>query len=122
MSGNVIWVLAVVITAVANLSKIVRLRSGARLVGFSNLEAFQRRVGMVSAVKWLIHATFALNSRRADQPGEAFSVVVFMVIAATLVTPPMLRAAFAIAQRARNGQSLWVRTSALRKMLALEWR
>ncbi|MBK8985467.1 MAG: cation:proton antiporter [Chloroflexi bacterium] len=94
MSGN-IWVLAVVITAVAIFSKIVGCGLGARLAGFSNLEAFQLGVGMVSRGEvGLIVATFALAEGLISQ--EAFSVVVFMVIAATLVTPPMLRAAFAI--------------------------
>ncbi len=88
------WILAIVITIVAILSKIVGSGLGAKIGGYTNLESFQLGIGMVSRGEvGLIVASLALAEGFITP--ETFSVVVFMVIMATLVTPPMLRAAFA---------------------------
>ena len=88
------WILAIVITLVAILSKIIGSGLGAKLGGYTNLESFQLGVGMVSRGEvGLIVASLALVEGFITP--EIFSVAVFMVIMATLVTPPMLRAAFA---------------------------
>lgn len=93
ISGTAWW-LALVITAVAVFSKIAGCGLGAKLTGFSNREALQLGIGMVSRGEvGLIVASFALIEGLISQ--ESFSIVVFMVIVATLLTPPMLRAAFA---------------------------
>jgi Kef-type K+ transport system membrane component KefB len=87
------WVFAVVLTIVAILSKIIGSGFGARIGGFTNLESLQLGIGMVSRGEvGLIVAAFALNSGLLAQDG--FSVAVFMVIMATLVTPPLLRLSF----------------------------
>lgn len=87
------WVFAVVLTIVAILSKIVGCGLGARLGGLNNREAIQLGIGMVSRGEvGLIVAAFAVAQGVLGQ--NAFSITVFMVIVATLVTPPMLRAAF----------------------------
>ena len=87
------WIFAIVITIVAILSKIIGSGFGARISGFTNLESLQLGVGMVSRGEvGLIVAGFALANGLLDQNG--FSVVVFMVIMATLVTPPLLRLSF----------------------------
>lgn len=92
--GGEVWGLALALTAVAIFSKIVGCGLGAKIAGFPNREALQLGVGMVSRGEvGLIVATFALAEGVIGQ--AAFSAVIFMVIAATLVTPPMLRAAFA---------------------------
>ncbi|NHZ71985.1 MAG: hypothetical protein GWP17_02740, partial [Aquificales bacterium] len=88
------WILAITITVVAILSKIIGSGFGAKLGGYTNLEALQLGIGMVSRGEvGLIVATLALAEGFVTP--EVFSIVVFMVIMATLVTPPMLRAAFA---------------------------
>lgn len=88
------WIFALVITLVAIVSKIIGCGLGAKLGGYTNLESFQLGIGMVSRGEvGLIVASLALAEDFITQ--EIFSVVVFMVIMATLVTPPMLRAAFA---------------------------
>jgi Kef-type K+ transport system membrane component KefB len=93
MSGGV-WGLALVLTAVAITSKIVGCGLGGKLAGFSNREALQLGIGMVSRGEvGLIVASFALAEGLIGQ--SAFSAVIFMVIVATLVTPPLLRASFA---------------------------
>ena len=93
ISGNAWW-FAAVFTLIAIISKIAGSGLGAKIAGFANREAFQLGVGMVSRGEvGLIVASFALSSGLIDQ--EGFSIAVFMVIMATLVTPPMLRAVFA---------------------------
>jgi Kef-type K+ transport system membrane component KefB len=87
------WIFAIVITIVAILSKILGSGGGARISGFSWLESLQLGIGMVSRGEvGLIVASFALTSGLLSQ--ENFSIAVFMVIIATLVTPPMLRYSF----------------------------
>lgn len=93
ISGSAWW-FAAVFTVIAIISKIAGSGLGAKMGGFTNREAFQLGIGMVSRGEvGLIVAALALS------PGlitpEQFSIGVFMVIIATLVTPPMLRAAFA---------------------------
>ena len=93
ISGSAWW-FAIVFTLIAVISKIVGSGLGARLTGFTNREAFQLGIGMVSRGEvGLIVASFALSEALISQAN--FSIGVFMVIIATLVTPPMLRAAFA---------------------------
>lgn len=93
ISGNAWW-FAAVFTIVAIISKIGGSGLGAKIGGFTNKESFQLGIGMVSRGEvGLIVASFALLEGLISQ--EYFSIAVFMVIIATLVTPPMLRAAFA---------------------------
>lgn len=93
VSGNAWW-FAAVFTIIAVISKISGSGFGAKLAGFTNREAFQVGIGMVSRGEvGLIVASFALAQQLIS--GENFAIAVFMVIIATLVTPPMLRAAFA---------------------------
>ena len=88
------WILAVLITLVAILSKIIGSGLGAKIGGYTNLESLQLGIGMVSRGEvGLIVASLALAEGFVTP--EIFSVAVFMVIMATLLTPPMLRAAFA---------------------------
>lgn len=98
ISGSAWW-FAAVFTIIAIVSKIVGSGLGAKMGGFTNREAFQLGIGMVSRGEvGLIVAAFALSSGLITQ--EHFSIAVFMVIVATLVTPPMLRSAFAAAEKA----------------------
>jgi Kef-type K+ transport system membrane component KefB len=88
------WILAVVITIVAVLSKIIGSGGGAKLTGFTNRESLQLGIGMVSRGEvGLIVASFALSESLISSAN--FSIVVFMVIVATVVTPPLLRVSFA---------------------------
>ncbi|MCP5097736.1 MAG: cation:proton antiporter, partial [Chloroflexi bacterium] len=92
VSGTAIW-FAVALVVIAILSKIVGSGFGAQISGFSLKESFQLGVGMVSRGEvGLIVAAFALAEGFLSS--KNFAIVVFMVIVATLVTPPMLRASF----------------------------
>ncbi|MEZ4641780.1 MAG: cation:proton antiporter [Chloroflexota bacterium] len=87
------WWFALLITLAAVVSKILGSGLGAKLGGFNNREAVQLGVGMVSRGEvGLIVASFALLEGLISQ--QNFSIAVFMVIMATLLTPPMLRASF----------------------------
>jgi len=88
------WILAIVITIVAVISKILGSGGGAKLAGFTNRESLQLGIGMVSRGEvGLIVASFALSERLISSAN--FSIVVFMVIVATVITPPLLRVSFA---------------------------
>lgn len=84
---------AVTISIVAVISKIIGSGLGALIGGFNRRESLQLGIGMVSRGEvGLIVATFALSEGLLSSGN--FSIVVFMIIVATLITPPMLRAAF----------------------------
>jgi Kef-type K+ transport system membrane component KefB len=97
------WAFALLLTLVAIVSKILGCGFGGRMSGFSNREALQLGVGMVSRGEvGLIVAAFAVSQGILAQ--QNFSIVVFMVIMATLVTPPMLRAVFRESMRKSQHQ------------------
>lgn len=101
ISGSA-WIFAIVLTLVAIVSKILGCGGGGRLGGLTNRESFQLGVGMVSRGEvGLIVAAFAVGQGVLTQ--DSFSITVFMVIIATLVTPPMLRLAFAQEREAVAG-------------------
>lgn len=83
-----------VIIVVAILSKLVGSGLGARWAGFSWRESWQLGAGMVSRGEvGLIVANVGIGAGLVT--GEEFSAIVGMVLASTIVTPPMLRALFA---------------------------
>lgn len=89
-----LWIFALVLTGVAIVSKVVGSGLGALLGGFSRLDSLRLGVGMISRGEvGLIVASVALVQGFVRQ--ETFSIVVFMVIVATLVTPPLLRWTYA---------------------------
>ncbi len=83
-----------VIILVAVASKLLGSGLGARWAGFSWRESWQLGAGMVSRGEvGLIVANVGISEGLAT--GEEFSAIVGMVLASTIVTPPMLRALFA---------------------------
>jgi Kef-type K+ transport system membrane component KefB len=93
LSGNMAM-FAVVLTLIAIISKIVGAGLGARAGGFATDEALRLGLGMVSRGEvGLIVASVGLDQGLVTP--EVFTVVIIMVLVTTLVTPLMLRAAFA---------------------------
>jgi Kef-type K+ transport system membrane component KefB len=93
ISGSAWW-FALAITVVAVLSKIIGCGAGGLMSGFSRKESLRLGIGMVSRGEvGLIVASFAVAQGLLSSAN--FSIVVFMVIVATLVTPPMLRWSYA---------------------------
>lgn len=85
--------LILVIILVAILGKIAGSGLGARLAGFSWLESAQLGTGMVSRGEvGLIVAQVGMTQGLLSD--NLFSAIVGMVLATTLITPPLLRALF----------------------------
>lgn len=89
ISGS-LWIFALAITLVAIVTKVIGSGGGALLAGFNRLDALRLGVGMISRGEvGLIVASVALSQSLIQQ--DSFSVMVFMIIVATLVTPLLLR-------------------------------
>ncbi len=89
ISGE-LWLFAILLTVVAVVTKIVGSGGGALAVGFNRLDSLRLGIGMISRGEvGLIVASFALAQALMGE--ESFSVVVFMVIVATVITPMLLR-------------------------------
>ena len=107
ISGSAWW-FALTITVIAVASKIIGSGLGARLSGFNNRESLQLGIGMVSRGEvGLIVASFALIEGLILP--DNFSIIVFMVIIATILTPPMLRASFAPEKQLKTGRNRYRR-------------
>jgi Kef-type K+ transport system membrane component KefB len=83
----------VAVVAVAIVAKAVGCGGLARLFGFTNLESLRVGIGMISRGEvGLIVAGYGLSSGIIGR--EVFSASVIMVLATTMVTPPLLRLTF----------------------------
>jgi len=90
--GGYIW-LAMVLTIVAVLAKLVGSGIGAKLAGFSWKSAAGIGVGMAPRGEvTLIIASVGLSSGLIAD--KMFAVIVIVVLAATLVTPPLMKVFF----------------------------
>jgi Kef-type K+ transport system membrane component KefB len=86
--------LVIVLVIVAVVSKVLGGGLGARLGGFTNRESLRVGVGMISRGEvGLIVASVGVNAGLIKT--ELFSVVTIIVLITTLITPPLLRQAFA---------------------------
>jgi len=89
---DILFALALVVVAV--LSKVLGSGLGARLGGFTNWEALRVGTGMVSRGEvGLIVASVGVSAGLIKT--ELFSVVTFIVLVTTLITPLLLRLTFA---------------------------
>ncbi len=87
------WYLAIALTIVAIASKVIGSGLGALAGGFNRRDSLRLGVGMISRGEvGLIVGSVALAASLVQR--ETFSEIVFMVIVATLVTPPLLRLAY----------------------------
>jgi len=85
--------LALAVVAAAIAGKVVGCGGGARLAGFTGREALRIGVGMISRGEvGLIIASIGLATGLLEARG--FAIMVIMVLATTVVTPPLLRAVF----------------------------
>ena len=90
--GDLVFALA--ISAVAIVSKLLGSGLGARLGGFATGASLRLGLGMISRGEvGLIVASVGIGEGLIG--ANLFAVMVIMVLATTLVTPPLLRAAFA---------------------------
>ena len=91
-----------VIVIIAIASKLFGSGLGARWAGFEWRESWQLGAGMVSRGEvGLIVANVGIGAGLVS--GSEFSAIVGMVLATTIVTPPMLRALFAEPMKSDGG-------------------
>ena len=91
LGGRIGFTLAIVVVAIV--TKVIGCGAAARLLGFGRTEAVRVGVGMISRGEvGLIVASYGLAHEiiRVD----VFSASVIMVLATTMVTPPLLRLTF----------------------------
>ena len=92
MSTSAVW-LTLAVIAIAIVSKLIGSGLGARWAGFSWRESWQLGAGMISRGEvGLIVANVGIGAGLVS--GDVFSAIVGMVLATTIVTPPLLRAMF----------------------------
>lgn len=97
ISAGMLWFF-VLMTIIAVIGKVLGAGLGANLGGLSRLESLQLGIGMVSRGEvGLIVASVGIAQGLITQ--EIFAAVVGVVIITTLLTPPLLRAAFYHPQR-----------------------
>jgi len=104
LTGDSLWLL-LGMSLVAIVSKVLGAGLGARMAGFSNLEALQLGAGMSSRGEvGLIVASVGIAEGMISS--DIFAVVVGVVIITTLLTPMMLRSLFARDRAAKEVQLL----------------
>jgi len=92
LNGPLLW-LTLVITLVAIVSKVIGGGIGARLGGFTTPDALRLGTGMISRGEvGLIVASLEIENQLV--PPEILTLAVIVVLATTLVTPPLLRLTF----------------------------
>ena len=85
--------LALVTTVLAIVTKIIGAGAGVKLAGESTLTSLRIGVGMVSRGEvGLIIAALGVNY--GILPSESFTVIIFVVLVTTLITPPLVRWSF----------------------------
>ena len=90
--GDRVW-FTIALVAVAIVAKAVGCGLFARLFGFTNRQSLRVGVGMISRGEvGLIVAGYGLSNGLIDT--EVFSASVIVVLASTMVTPPLLRMVF----------------------------
>ncbi len=84
---------AVILTLVAIVSKVIGGTGGSLVGGFSRLSALRVGIGMISRGEVaLIVASLGVNLGILQ--AEEFTVIVFVVIVTTVITPPLVRLSF----------------------------
>ncbi len=91
--SDIPFAILIILAAVAG--KVLGCGAGARLAGFSRPEALRIGIGMISRGEvGLIIAALGLQTGLLTERG--FAIMVIMVLATTVMTPPLLRAVFPV--------------------------
>ncbi len=100
--GSDWWIATLTLTALAIVSKVIGSGGGAMLARFNRLDSLRLGIGMISRGEvGLIVVAMALSQSLISN--EIYSVTVFIVIVATLVTPPLLRLVYRNESAPGNG-------------------
>lgn len=93
---------ALVVLALAIATKVIGAGGATRLAGFDNTSALRVGLGMISRGEvGLIIAAIGVSYQILN--AETFTVVVFVVLVTTIITPPLVRWSFAERKRADDG-------------------
>lgn len=104
LGAEALWI-ALAISVIAILGKLIGSGIGARLGRFSWSESLQVSIGMVSRGEvGLIVAQLGASQGLLDS--VTFSAIVAMVIVTTLVTPPLLRSSFKLSPPTKRANPL----------------
>lgn len=104
LGTEALWI-ALVISVIAILGKVIGSGIGARIGGTSWLESLQISIGMISRGEvGLIVAQIGVNQGLVDS--TIFSAIIAMIIITTLVTPPLLRGSFKLTPRINQTNSM----------------
>lgn len=91
--SDIPFAILIILAAVAG--KVLGCGAGARLAGFARKEALRIGIGMISRGEvGLIIAALGLQTGLLAERG--FAIMVIMVLATTVMTPPLLRAVFPV--------------------------
>lgn len=96
------WGLAALLVAIAVVSKVVGSGLGARLGGFTSRQSLRVGLGMISRGEVGLIVAGAGQSMGLLDP-DTFTLIALVVLATTLVTPPLLR--WAMSERTDHGQA-----------------
>ncbi len=92
---------ALVILALAIVTKVIGAGGATRLAGFDNTSALRVGLGMISRGEvGLIIASIGVSYQILN--AESFTVVVFVVLVTTIMTPPLVRWSFAERKRVKD--------------------
>lgn len=87
------WAFGLVLLAAAVIGKLVGCGLIAKLVGFGRAESMQIGVGMVPRGEVVLIIT-DMGLRLGVIPDSVFAAVIFIILATTIITPPVLKASF----------------------------
>lgn len=87
------WVLGLALLAAAVIGKLLGCGMIARLAGFPGNEALQIGIGMVPRGEVVLIIT-DMGLRLGVIPNSVFAAVIFIILATTIITPPILKMSF----------------------------
>lgn len=87
------WVFGLVLLAVAVVGKLIGCGTTARLSGYDMKESMQIGIGMIPRGEVALIVT-DIGLRLNVVPNSVFAAIIFMILATTVVTPPILKSSF----------------------------
>ena len=92
------WVFGLALLAAAVIGKLVGCGAIARLAGFKGHESIQVGIGMIPRGEVVLIIT-DMGLRLGVIPDSVFAAVIFIILATTIITPPVLKSSFDRSER-----------------------
>lgn len=87
------WVFGLALVAAAVIGKLIGCGFTAKMAGFANKESLQIGIGMIPRGEVVLIIT-DIGLKLGVVPSSIFAAIIFLVLATTVVTPPVLKASF----------------------------